>query len=99
MPTYAADARYAALAIIKLLNTPLKPPVRWYGIYPDRHPQISEWLIDADGVDGWSSGERVLLGIVRAVYNGTGSTALTDLRLLDTQLRAKVLAILTEAWT
>lgn len=46
-----------------------------------------------------SSGEQVLLGIVRAAWNGTGEVRVSQLRAMDRTLRLRVMAILTEAWS
>lgn len=92
-PTAAATAAQ----IIALFTTPVVPQLA------DGEPTddtVSRWISQAlTRRHDLSSGEKVLLDLVRTAWNGTGDVMVRDLRSIDTTLRRQVLTILTDAWT
>lgn len=56
-------------------------------------------LVDLERLDDWSysSGEQVLVDLVRSIYNGTGGSRIHDLTALDDHNR-RVALIALESW-
>ncbi len=87
----------AAARMIELLgNCPLLRDANqefWGG----RDPDVPRWMSYALNLmllDGLSTGERVLVRLVRAMWNGGGAVQVTELVALDNDTRAKVFDIL-----
>lgn len=86
----------AAAAVAQLLRTDMLPPV------PDEPDDVSMavWVTAAiQALPTLSSGEKLMVGVVRAVWNGTGDVRLGDVLHggIDATLRWKVIATIRDA--
>jgi hypothetical protein len=87
----------AAKEVAALVHTPVLRPLT-----EATDAAVAEWVDEA--LNAWerlSGGERVLAGVVRFVWNGTGTVGLDDLATLDQRTASTVIGILRArfGWT
>lgn len=92
------DAHQAAGAIISLLNTPVLADAD-AAFYDNPSGTVGDWLeLARRKYDRLSTGEQILLRLVRTVWNGGGDVKVMEIRDLDTKCQAEVLNTLRQLW-
>ena len=92
MPTDRITSDQAARRVVALFDTPVLPTLT-------ETDTVGEWLHKAFADEHrLSSGEKVLLGVVQAIWNGGGDTRIADLLGVDDRCRAVILDTLNAVW-